>query len=124
MRAFARFVSRCLLFIMLATVFSPSFGWEAVDGMAAHEHATAHEMGMAHGDAHDCDDCPGHEAATGGDLDHHCCPGHVLGHFPGGLQAGLNFMLPQAGSVAVDGPARRFSSRIPEGLERPPRSAA
>lgn len=138
MRAFARLISRCLLLVMLLTVFSPSFGREALSAAGLAEDATTamqSHASMAAAEA-DCDGCPGHEhgAPSGathaehdhaalGEADHHCCPGHMLGHLPG-LALDLKFLLPSSGSAAIDGPASRFSSRIPDGLERPPRTAA
>ena len=124
-----RLVSRLLIMVMLLTVFSPSFGWESAGGMAAHEHpaALADDHGHEHGhDAH-VDDGPvhaDHAQAVCDDAQHHCCPGHVLGHMPGGLATGLQLPVPDGGNATVDAPQLRFSSRIPEGLERPPRLAA
>ena len=48
MQALLRKISRIVLLVLLATVFSPSFGWEAAESMAAHDHASsaAHQ---AHG---------------------------------------------------------------------------
>lgn len=131
-------IARWLLAVMLATVFSPSFGWELVDGAVPHAHqASLAEAVGDHADhhghlaatlpAHDhdapaadacpgCGDCP--------DPQHSCCPGHVLGHLPASLHAQGVFVLALGDSFALDGAARRFSSRIPEGLERPPRAAA
>ena len=118
-----RSIARVVLLVLLATVFSPTFGWETTAGMSVHDHsAPAHE---AHYDAGDDDGCHGHDqAASGGDLEHHCCPGHVFGHLTGGLGAALQFPVPPGGKVAVDGTQQRFSSRIPDGLERPPKAAA
>lgn len=127
MHALLRTLSRCLLLVMLATVFSPSFGWEAVQGMETHDdmggmhemHAL-HEAPVAHDD---CDGCPGHEApADCADTLHHCCPGHVLGHMPAGIGERFALALPESGKAVLDGQEHRFSSRIPEGLERPPRA--
>lgn len=130
-----RLVSRLLIMIMLLTVFSPSFGWESAGGMAAHGHSAAmadehdhHDGGRDHpGHETHGEECPGcgeHAQPACDDAQHHCCPGHVLGHMPGGLAAGLSLPTPDAGNATVDAPQRPFSSRIPDGLERPPRVAA
>jgi len=122
-----RLVSRLLIMIMLLTVFSPSFGWESAGGMAAHEHPAVQVDDHDHADGHDHDAHVGegdHAEAVCDDAQHHCCPGHVLGHMPGGLAAGLHLPLADAANATVDAPQRAFSSRIPEGLERPPRAAA
>lgn len=128
MHRLIHFVSRCLLLVMLATVFSPSFGWEAVEGMAAHEeseavHATHHARADQATEDVTGDVCAGHEVGAS-DLEHHCCPGHVLGHLLGSLAASGLPILPLSGKLAVNLPDARFSSRVPEGLERPPKTAA
>ncbi|MBP5987373.1 MAG: hypothetical protein KA538_09330 [Azonexus sp.] len=128
-----RLVSRLLIMIMLLTVFSPSFGWESAGGMAAHEHPAVQVDEIDHGGGHDHghdahgDDGPAHAdhaQAACDDAQHHCCPGHILGHMPGGLAAGLQLPAPDGSNATVDAPQLAFSSRIPEGLERPPRAAA
>lgn len=141
MRALSRFVSRCLLLVMLATVFSPSFGWEAVQSMAGHahdgmpatdaEHAGHHPgadqpvaVHHAADDADDCGGCAGHDSVACGDTMHHCCPGHVLGHLPGGVGQGLALMPAPGRDFLPVGAVDRYASRIPDGLERPPRSSA
>lgn len=135
MISFRNLIARCLLFVMLATVFSPGFGWEAAQGAEVHEHLMAADEHAGHHDmlamdeltaadtAHDCDGCGGHETAPCSDALHHCCPGYVLGHLPATL-AGLPAFVPLAqGQLALGADADRFTSRIPEGLERPPRHA-
>lgn len=137
-------IARWLLAVMLATVFSPSFGWELVEGGVPHvhveqgadvddHHAGHHDHGLpstsmdAASALHAADDCSGCGDLTAGDCSdaqHHCCPGHVLGHLPASLRAVGVFVLALNDSFALDGAAARFSTRIPEGLERPPRAAA
>ena len=126
MHSLIRSLSRAMLFVMLVTVFAPSFGWEAASASAGHE-----EVMIAVQDAHmdhemhaDCDGCDTHAAAPCDDLQHHCCPGHVLGHMSGGISSVSTPVLPMPHVFAVDGQPDRFSSRVPEGLERPPRFAA
>ena len=129
MQALLRKISHVMLLVMLATVFSPSFGWEAAAGMAQHEHASAaaHEE---HGEEHyaapavDCDGCPQHEPDGCATTQHHCCPGHQLGHLQGGIVAALPLPLPAQTAKLSVGTTSRFTSRVPEGLERPPRSPA
>ena len=117
-----RSIARIVLLVLLATVFSPTFGWETAAGMDAHDHSVS--APEAHHDAGD-DGCHGHDQpASGSDLEHHCCPGHVFGHLTGGLGAALQLPLSPGGKAAVDGTQQRFSSRIPDGLERPPKAAA
>lgn len=125
---FKHLIARLLLLVMLSTVFSPSFGWEMVDAAAPHEHG-ALSVGVEEHSGHDGHS--GHAAvaahddqAACDDQDHHCCPGHVLGHLPGGLGTSGLAVMATADSFALDGHADRFASRVPDGLERPPRAAA
>lgn len=122
-----RQISRCLLLIMLATVFSPSFGWEAVQAVAEHEHS-AMAADVDHHAAHDTlctgSGCDVQGEAPCADSQHHCCPGHQLGHLPGGVTAAQVLGLPLVLRLIGGDSDARFSSRVPEGLERPPRSAA
>lgn len=145
MRRFFRLFSRYLLVVMLTTVFSPSFAGEALGiaaaGSEGHTHHASHEdssvattTDLADLAALPCTDCPehmDHDAALAADLagcdrdvDHHCCPGHVLGHFAGVLVSGP--ALPAADNVGTTPAhsAQPFSSRSGDGLERPPRAAA
>ena len=118
MQALLRKISRIVLLVLLATVFSPSFGWEAAESMAAHEHASpaAHQ---AHGDDH-------HAPAADGcaSTQHHCCPGHQLGHLQGGIVDALRLPMPAQTADLSGNIVSRFTSRVPEGLERPPRVSA
>ncbi len=131
MPSFLRRISRILLMVMLATVFSPSFGWEIVEGVAPHDHAVSTLESVAdsavdcHG--HHAETATAHEgdhAASSSDLSHHCCPGHVLGHLLGGLGADAQPVLFSGRDQSVSPEHVRFSSRVPEGFERPPRFAA
>lgn len=130
-----RVVLRFLVVVMLLTVLSPKFGWDSLGAMSAHVHAAGMSadgerrggQDAAHDHGHETmADCHGHRR-SGAEVDsgdHHCCPGHVLGHLLGGLgaQIGVPSIVPAA--VMPEGIAKRYSSRIPEGLERPPRTAA
>lgn len=117
MQRWLRNISRLVLLVMLTTVFSPSFGWEAAEAMAAHEHAMPAEH--EHHDAapvvlNSTDDCV--------DAQHHCCPGHQLGHMQASIVEGLTMPLPVAGSRVSGFVSSQFTSYVPEGLERPPRN--
>lgn len=144
-----RLLVRYLIVVMLLTVLSPKFGWESIGASVAHAHAAEQHaadsgaVAMAEADCHEhhahhapamqdqpaaaLDDAASADWLTAADADmgdHHCCPGHVIGHLLGGLSAGV--ALPSLSSLALLRPAGmdRFSSRIPDGLERPPRAAA
>jgi hypothetical protein len=136
MQTLLRTLSRWMLLVMLTTVLAPGFGWEVAGGMTA---AHAETADRASHDVHDhhaaptqpvhesasvgdeCAGCAGHESPCD-DLQHYCCPGHVLSHFSATLHGIPSFLLPISRSATVDRSNRRFSSRVPEGLERPPRS--
>lgn len=89
-------------------------------GAGAHDHSVRlhdvhHEAGTHDSSAHV--DHHGYEQA-GGDLDNHCCPGHVLGHLSAGLGATLQLPFAPAAQAAVAGSQQRFSSRVPDGLDQ------
>jgi hypothetical protein len=118
MHALFRLISRWLLLVMLATVISPSFGWEMVPAMAGQEHAAMLEI----------DEHAGHDMSAAADQaaadccaepQHQCCLGHQLGH-PQGSSFAL-FMPPSTATITMVF-SERFFTRVPEGLERPPRS--
>jgi hypothetical protein len=125
MRSMVRF----LLVVMLLTVLAPKFGWDAVSAVAPHAHA-----GEAVAHVVDGEECHGHHGHGGehpgipvdGHPDHgnHCCPGHVLGHMFGSVPAIVPAQVPSDPALVLAAPDARFSSRIPEGLERPPKAAA
>jgi hypothetical protein len=149
MQTLFRSLSRWMLLVMLTTVLAPGFGWEVAGGMLAsaqaapaeahgdhHQHALPHDsQPMAQLDEHavgmDCAEmglggtglgsCGGPDMPPCDDLQHHCCPGHVLSHLSAALHAAPSFLLPISQNIAVDRSNRQFSSRVPEGLERPPR---
>ena len=135
MRSLFRSVTRLLLLVMLTTVFSPTFGWEAAQVMAAHDESPAmygnhddYESHDGHGqhDAAKHDGC-GSECAGGdacADARHHCCPGHVLGHLIGGTSDNLAPAIAAGSAAMLVGRDAHFSSRVPDGLERPPRASA
>lgn len=134
MRSLFHSVTRLLLLVMLATVFSPSYGWQAAQGMATHDdgpamHASHDEHAGHDGDAdqgHDscASDCAEHAQQSCADTRHHCCPGFILGHLLGGTVASIMPAIPAGSSVVLNGRDARFSSRVPDGLERPPRASA
>ena len=143
-----RCLSRWLLLVMLTTVLAPGFGWEAAGGMlpsaqaasagfaasaefaefpdSHHDHhqhgATPVAERHAHVASTDLGNCNGSDMPPCDDLAHHCCPGHVLSHLSAALLAAPSFLLPISQNIAVDRSNRQFSSRVPEGLERPPRA--
>jgi uncharacterized protein involved in copper resistance len=119
MHTLFRLISRYLLLVMLATVISPSFGWETAQGMTEHEHAAM--AGMS--DQHAGHEMPAdeNEAACCPDLQHHCCLGHQLGHPQGNT---ISQLLPATPAAIATVLSERFLTRVPEGLERPPRSVS
>ena len=85
-------VARVLLALMLATFFSPSFGW--------HMHAGHHEIEAAtqpHDHGHGHSDHSGSE----GEIDAHASIGHLLGHLPMQLMQSALFIA-SAEAVAPD----------------------
>lgn len=109
----SRKIACLLIAALLATVLSPSFGWESAASQAAHGHDV-----MA---LNDHDDHGG--PAGQGDEDshhHHGCAGHLLSHLQGQLSDPFVFTaLDLVGSMLPE-PAPDFSSPLPERLDRPP----
>jgi hypothetical protein len=134
MRSLFHSVTRLLLLVMLATVFSPSYGWQAAQGLATHDEGAAmhashdeHAGHDSHADqGHDtcAGDCTGHAQEPCADTRHHCCPGFILGHLLGGTVDNVMPAIPTGSSVVLNGRDAHFSSRVPDGLERPPRTSA
>ncbi|WP_139326324.1 hypothetical protein [Azonexus hydrophilus] len=125
MRSRLSSISRLLALIMLITVLAPGFGWESAGGMMGQAIAAPAAMDdHSHSADAACDGCGDHAAGECVELHHHCCPGHILGHLPGHVAGALALPLPSAGNPAVDRGDRQFSSRVPDGLERPPRSVS
>lgn len=121
-------LSRFLVLILLLTVLAPGFGWQAAGGMPAevaavdmqHEHAAdGHDAHAMH--EMPCDDCGTHAAGDDcADTLHHCCPGYILGHLAVQHIAPMPVLSPGTASLLERGD-REFASRVPAGLERPPR---
>lgn len=118
-----RIVLRFLVMVMLLTVLSPKFGWESASAAEAHVHAAAVAHESVEGDCHE--HLAVEDVTLADDMgDHHCCPGHVLSHLLGGVGFSTDFPALGKASALPGSRAVVFSSRVPEGLERPPRSAA
>ena len=118
MHALFRLISRTLLLVMLATVLNPSFGFEAVPSLAEQEHAVMLEMHDQHA-GHEMSASEQANAACCADVQHQCCLGHQLAH-PQGIAVSL--ILPEGSAIVPLYRTASFLSRVPDGLERPPRS--
>ena len=122
MRRALRSIARLLVVILLMTVLSPSFAWEATAGESAHGHDIVTPDGS--GDAHDQDsDAASHH----GDEDshhHHGCAGHSFGHLPGHLGEAFAFPVPDADRDGFPALPADFTSPFPDRLDRPPRASA
>ena len=117
MHALFRLISRYLLLVMLATVLTPSFGFEAVALPAEHEHAAMLDMHDQHAE-HEIPTTDQANAACCADVQHQCCLGHQLAHPQGNV---LSLLSPDGSAIVPLYRADSFLSRVPEGLERPPR---
>ena len=109
-----------MLAVLLATVLSPSFSWEATAGQSAHEHEiVALDRG---GDAHDQDQ--GSQAGSHhGDEDshhHHGCAGHSFGHLPGHLGEAFGFAVLDPDRDSFPESPAGLLSPFPDRLDRPP----
>ena len=121
-----RLLARLLLLIVAASALFPAqlplaYAAEAAPAMHHAVAAAGHAMTMAHDAADDCGGCPGEQAPTPcDDAQHLCCPGHLPGYPP--AVVGNAPAVPLGTPLIADRRLDDFSSRVPEGLERPPRS--
>lgn len=127
MRSLVRLISRYLLLVILASVLAPGFAGEIARGTAqgAHQHQAMAEMAVVdHEAGHEMhcatdQDSQGSTPSCCADSLHQCCPGHQLGHV---RALELPELLPGAPLVVAMAASEAFLTRVPEGLERPPRS--
>ncbi|MFV0370062.1 MAG: hypothetical protein ACK5JI_00255 [Azonexus sp.] len=122
---FSRLCSRLLALVLALTVLAPGFGWEVAGYANAGTHVLPHASAEAHAGM-DAGAHAGHDADCAtpdecGGNHHHCCPGHVLGHLPVYPVAALRVPLLTGAQMPILEGAAAFSSRVPQGLERPPR---
>lgn len=117
-----RHIAALLLAILLATVLTPSFGWEASAGQGAHGHDIV--APDASDDAHDHDR---HAGGHHGDEDshhHHGCAGHLLGHLPVQLSEAFAFVMIEPDRDSFSDPGAGFPFPFPDRLDRPPLAPA
>jgi hypothetical protein len=119
MRRAQRSIAHLLAAILLMTVLSPSFAWEAAAGASAHGDDTV--AIDASGDDH-------HSQAGGDQRDddshhhHHGCAGHSLGHLPGHLGEAFDFAMLDPDRDGFPESRAGLSSPFPDRLDRPPRT--
>ncbi len=122
MRRNLRKIARLLLAVLVATMLSPSFAWEATERQSAHEHEIVALGGGS--DAHDQDQ-DSQAVSHHGDEDshhHHGCAGHSFGHLPGHFGEAFAFAMldPDRDRFPESWPG--ISSPFPDRLDRPPRA--
>jgi len=133
MKSIRRLLARCLLLIVVASVLFPATLPRALaqgvgEAVAMQEGGHDHHAGaMAQMHAamdDDCDACPDHDQtpAPCDDVQHQCCPGHLSG-YPA-TPAVVALLPAPAATPVVDRRPDGFPSRVPEGLERPPRTVS
>lgn len=135
MKSIRRLLARCLLLIVVASVLFPATlpralaqgVGEAVamqEGGHDHHAGAMAQMHAAMDDA--CDACPDHDHDQApvpcDDVQHQCCPGHLSG-YPA-TPAVVALLPAPAATPVVDRRPDGFPSRVPEGLERPPRAVS
>lgn len=117
MRRALRKIAAFLTAVLLATVLTPSFGWEASAGAEAHDQDTALYGGSC--GAHD-QQTPQGDCGNGESDHHHGCAAHMLGHLVADLGPVTVFTLPESGSGRLAGPLDAVLAGFPEILYRPP----
>jgi hypothetical protein len=121
MRRALRSISQLLVAILLMTVLSPSFAWEATADDYAHGDVVVAPDGG--GSAHEQDsDAASHHSDEDSHHHHHGCTGHSLGHLPGHLGEALAFALPDLHRDSFPESSADFTSPFLDRLDRPPRT--
>ncbi len=119
MRRALRSIAHLLVAVLLATVLSPSFAWEATAGESAHEHDIVALDGSS--DAHDQNsDAASHHRDEDSHHHHHGCAGHLFGHLPGHLGEAFAFAMPDPDRGGFPESPADFTSPFPDRLDRPP----
>ena len=115
MRRTIRKFSMALIAVLLATVLTPSFGWEASAGHDAPDQSIA-----APGDPCGTHDRHDDEACSTANPHHHGCAAHMFGHLPAYFAVVATFSPPDLESGFLLEPDARVVSVFPERLDRPP----
>ena len=121
MRRALRSIAHLLVAVLLATVLSPSFAWEATAGHSAHGDVIVAQDGS--GDAHDQNsDAASHHRDEDSHHHHHGCAGHLFGHLPGHLGEAFAFAMPDPDRDVFPESRAGFPSLFPDRFDRPPRA--
>ena len=120
MRKLRHLAARLTLFVFLATVFSPSFGWDMVSGEMDHDHIVLYVADVDH-----TDHGPAHPGeAPDSHHGEHDRAGHVLGHMPATIGV-LDYVAPTpAGRCWFPADLPIVLPDIPEDFLRPPNGHA
>ncbi|MPN64124.1 hypothetical protein SDC9_211895 [bioreactor metagenome] len=128
-----RLLAHFLLLIVAASVLFPAtlpralaqgVGEAVAMQESGHDHH-AGAMAQLHASTDEaCDGCADHDQAPApcDDVQHQCCPGHLSG-YPA-TSAVVALLAAPAATPVVDRRPDGFPSRVPEGLERPPRAVS
>jgi hypothetical protein len=122
MRHALRSIAHLVVAILLATVLSPSFGWEATVGQSTHGHESVAAEGS--GDAHGDDRHAGSHHDDEDTHHHHGCAGHSFGDLPGHLCEVFSFAMRDSDCDRFPESAAGFPSPFPDRLYRPPLAPA
>ncbi len=114
-----RKITYLLLAVLLATVLSPSFGWEASVGQNAHD-----ESNVALDHAAGTHDRHGDDQCGGDSLHDHGCAGHMFGHLVAYLDDVAVFTSPDLDSGVPSEPDAAVVPGFSERLDRPPLTPA
>jgi len=115
MRRTLRKIATLLLAVLLATVFEPSFGWEASAGQGTHGQDI-----VALADAGDTHDRHDGDHRGGENSHHHGCAGHMFGDLVAHLGDVAVFTPPDLDSDFPSGPGAAALPAFLERLDRPP----
>lgn len=120
MRRALRHIAALLLAVLLATVLTPSFGWEASAGQGAHGHDIvalddAGDTQYGHDGDHRSDENSHH---------HHGCAGHMFSHLMAHLGGVAALTPPDLDSGVPSEPSAAVPQGFLERLDRPPLAPA
>lgn len=114
MRRLARKIATLLVAVLLATVLTPSFGWEA-SGQDSHDQST-----MAITDTCGVQDHHDDKQCENDNLHHHGCAGHMFSHLVAHFSDAAIFIPPELISGFIPGLDAADLPGFSERLDRPP----
>ena len=115
MRRLARKIATLLVAMLLATILTPSFGWEASSGQDSHDQSMAAMADPCGTQDHHCD-----RQCDNENLHHHGCASHMFSHLVAHFSDAAVFIPPELISGFIPGIDAADLPGFSERLDRPP----